>query len=477
MTEEALALRVPPALRCSRLRACSCPERTAGQPRMIGRANCGRHTGAALPSALTGCVSPACSLGWRRRRLAPKPRGHHPADALSCVRPGDSGLRGALHAHAAPVSVNVTAPAGTQVDVDGQGARTGTFTTSVPLRPGQGFGITVIGGPAAGSTTCAACRRTCLAGRSSAPASRRRSGSRAAPVAKTNFQPHPPAGLAELHVHLRSQRRAGLVEQDGPTPARTFDVAERPDVASLRGGNDGGQERRPGRLVRAHDPAASARSADPHELMRAAERELPDHHGQDDHRHRPTAATRMCRSSTTACRRSRLRARSRVDMVGVRPHLDCPRCPGAWCSAIDRATTAYDPYHINSIEPDGNDVLMSFRHLNAVYSVRKSNGSVEWKIGGVTRPESLTVLNDPVFTARRRIPRRSTTRGTCPTAPSRCTTTASAPRPRRPPRAVRYALDLNARTATLVEQKNDPDDDARPRSAAAARASCPAGTG
>ena len=69
-----------------------------------------------------------------------------------------------------------------------------------------------------------------------------------------------------------------------------------------------------------------------------------------------------------------------------------------WCTAAE-PSGLLDPYHINSAEPEGDDVLMSFRHLNAVYSVRKTNGSVEWKIGGTTAPESLTVLNDPIFTA------------------------------------------------------------------------------
>ena len=41
-----------------------------------------------------------------------------------------------------PVNVNVTAPAGTQVDVDGTGPRSGTFSIGAPVRAGQSFGIT-----------------------------------------------------------------------------------------------------------------------------------------------------------------------------------------------------------------------------------------------------------------------------------------------------------------------------------------------
>ncbi len=59
---------------------------------------------------------------------------------------------------------------------------------------------------------------------------------------------------------------------------------------------------------------------------------------------------------------------------------------------------------------------MSFRHLDAVYSVRKIDGSVDWKLGGTARPESLTVLNDPVAAAATPSA-ASTTRGFSVTAP------------------------------------------------------------
>ena len=45
-----------------------------------------------------------------------------------------------------PVAVTVTAPAGTEVNVDGQGPRHGTFTTSVSLNSGQSFTIAVTPG-------------------------------------------------------------------------------------------------------------------------------------------------------------------------------------------------------------------------------------------------------------------------------------------------------------------------------------------
>ena len=77
-------------------------------------------------------------------------------------------------------------------------------------------------------------------------------------------------------------------------------------------------------------------------------------------------------------------------------HIANSEVPAAWCEAKS-FTGEYDPYHINSAEPDGNGgVIMSFRHLDAVYRVNKTDGSVTWKLGGNPRAESLTVIDDPV---------------------------------------------------------------------------------
>lgn len=50
---------------------------------------------------------------------------------------------------------------------------------------------------------------------------------------------------------------------------------------------------------------------------------------------------------------------------------------------VDGARTIVDPYHCNSIEiaPSG-DVLVSARHLDAVWSISKATGKVVWKLGG-----------------------------------------------------------------------------------------------
>ncbi|MFM8303455.1 MAG: arylsulfotransferase family protein [Actinomycetota bacterium] len=109
-----------------------------------------------------------------------------------------------------------------------------------------------------------------------------------------------------------------------------------------------------------------------------------------------------------------------------------------------------DVIHINSVEPDGaGGFIFSARHLNAVYHV-DSTGIIDWKIGGSSTPASLTVVGDssggPVFGGQhdaRLLPDGTVTvydNGTLLN---------------RPPRALRFAIDLTARTATVIENVAD----------------------
>src|SRR5579871_2157180 len=54
-----------------------------------------------------------------------------------------------------------------------------------------------------------------------------------------------------------------------------------------------------------------------------------------------------------------------------------------------------DPYHMNSVEPNGSGFVVSFRHLDAVYRIDKASGNIVWKLGGTHRAESLTLSGDP----------------------------------------------------------------------------------
>jgi hypothetical protein len=117
-------------------------------------------------------------------------------------------------------------------------------------------------------------------------------------------------------------------------------------------------------------------------------------------------------------------------------------------------TCGYDVYHWNSIEATGTGFVLSFRHLDALYDIDRASGSVVWKLGGSSRPESLKVVGDPVFSGGshfggqhdgRVLPDGSVTLYDDGTALGRA------------PRAVRYAIDTNAKTATLLDSVSDPE--------------------
>jgi hypothetical protein len=115
--------------------------------------------------------------------------------------------------------------------------------------------------------------------------------------------------------------------------------------------------------------------------------------------------------------------------------------------------TDYDPFHWNSIEWTGDGVILSYRHLDAIYKVDVPSGAIEWKIGGSTRPESLAVLLDPVFQSGSGFGGQHDAREP---SPGTITLYDDGSGRNRAPRAVTYHLDLTARTATFVRSVSDP---------------------
>jgi hypothetical protein len=111
----------------------------------------------------------------------------------------------------------------------------------------------------------------------------------------------------------------------------------------------------------------------------------------------------------------------------------------------------YDIVHWNSIEPATGSVIASFRHLDAVYKIDKSTGKIVWKLGGAKTPKSLTVRNDPHgYTFGGQHDARLLPDGTLTVFDNRTRLTQAKPR------AVRFRIDEQARTATLLESITDP---------------------
>jgi arylsulfotransferase ASST len=126
---------------------------------------------------------------------------------------------------------------------------------------------------------------------------------------------------------------------------------------------------------------------------------------------------------------------------------------GRWWNEPATGSEPYDIVHWNSIHPSGDAVIASFRHLDAVYKIDKGTGEVVWKLGGTTTPESLTVLGDPrTYTLGAQHDARLLSDGTLTVFDNRSYLT-----PSQPPRAVRFRIDEQTGTATLLQSITDPD--------------------
>lgn len=111
---------------------------------------------------------------------------------------------------------------------------------------------------------------------------------------------------------------------------------------------------------------------------------------------------------------------------------------------------AFDPVHINAIEPRGSDeVVISTRHTDAVYGIQRSTGKIAWKIGGSKTADSLEILGDP---ARKLLGGQHDVR--VADDGSLSIYDNGKDRPRRP-RVVFYRLELEQGQARYLGQLND----------------------
>ena len=111
----------------------------------------------------------------------------------------------------------------------------------------------------------------------------------------------------------------------------------------------------------------------------------------------------------------------------------------------------YDIAHINSIELDGNSLIASFRYFDAIYSIDRASGAINWKLGGTATSQSLDLHGDPeapdLFGGQHDA--RLLSDGTVSAYDN---ATGRGYRPR----AVRYAIHPRAATARLLESVVDP---------------------
>ena len=118
--------------------------------------------------------------------------------------------------------------------------------------------------------------------------------------------------------------------------------------------------------------------------------------------------------------------------------------------------TVYDVYHCNSIDARATgDLLVSARHLNAVFEIRRSDGKVVWKLGGkpVNKDGAsiIAIQNDPVGGIALQHDARYMPNGHISIFDNQSAQAAV------PARAVEYALNLAAKTAQPVFSFTSPD--------------------
>ena len=111
----------------------------------------------------------------------------------------------------------------------------------------------------------------------------------------------------------------------------------------------------------------------------------------------------------------------------------------------------FDWAHLNSMQQVGDTVIVSFRHLDAVYAINKADGEIIWKLGGTSTPQSLTVVGDPESNPLGgQHDARMSDDGTLTIYDNNSLESTA-------PRGVSYEIDLEDRTATMVESVSDPD--------------------
>jgi hypothetical protein len=124
-----------------------------------------------------------------------------------------------------------------------------------------------------------------------------------------------------------------------------------------------------------------------------------------------------------------------------------------WWEKIDKdeskfppSARGYDLVHINSMEPDGDGVVVSARFIDAVFRIDRSTGKIDWKLGGTHRSASLKVENDPLS------PKPLDGNHDARVYPGHSVTVHdNGTLAHRHPRALRYRIDTKKRTAKLIE--------------------------
>jgi Arylsulfotransferase (ASST) len=349
-----------------------------------------------------------------------------------------------------PVEVDVEAPAATQVAVAGRPPRSGSFSEDVPLLVGQSFEIAVTGAGAA--TYHVRCLPTDFPtwtfDRSGQPTQEwtllglSRGAARFVTFVDANGTP------VWWFRHIRTPLDAKLLADDTVAFAR--------GEATPFGGDDTAYEIRSldGTLLRTLVTVNAP--TDHHDLLALPNGNylLMTYKPRDDvdlsEFGLPADATVLDAEVQEITPTGAL-----VWTWNSKDHIALDETESWWPvvrnqpNRLPDGRTAYDIVHINGFELDGDGLLLSMRHTDGVYRIRRSDGQVLWKLGGTTTPESLTVVGDPPATTL------SGQHDVRRLADGSVTIYDNGTRASRPPRAIRFAIDAAAGTATRLEAVGD----------------------
>ncbi len=144
----------------------------------------------------------------------------------------------------------------------------------------------------------------------------------------------------------------------------------------------------------------------------------------------------------------------------AKDHISLEETPQRWWERAwrnphydENGRIRYDEFHLNSIEPWGDQYVLSTRHTDSVWGISKKTGDVVWKFGGVQTPKSLKVLGDDPYKGypisgnhdARMIGDVLTVHDNGVHIKGRA------------PRALRYRINLKDRTATYIGSFQDKD--------------------
>ena len=343
------------------------------------------------------------------------------------------------------VQVSVNAPLDTKVSVAGNAARSLAFTTQVALIPGQSFPIVV---NTLGSLRTYYVR--CLPTDFPVWTTERSGASQAEYYV---IAPNLSLGTAPQRDYVIIADSYGVPIWWYKNPTAPIDAKLLPDGNMAWTSIPTGSERRlDGALMRTFAPVSSSGGTlDSHELLLLSN---GNYLFITDVKRGPVDLSAYGGSTTatvldnvieeTAPDGTLVWRWSAMDHIGA-SETD----PHWWAQYLVTASPA-DPYHMNSVAPYGSSYVVSFRHLNAIIQIDKASGSIQWKLGGSPRAESLKFVGDPYGNFGGQHDARILPDGTL-------TLHDNGSALARAPRAVRFTIDPAARTAAFVEQVTDPD--------------------